>query len=91
MLKRFIQMFGGLKTCRGAADFLLDYVEGRLSTKMAAKFEAHISMCPNCAMYLEQYRETVKMLDEIPAPDPPDELADLTREFIRTSLENQHK
>ena len=87
MLKKIGQMVGGLRTCRSAGAFLLDYVEGRLSEKTAAKFEAHIKMCPNCATYLDQYKETVQMLNNLPAPEPPEELADLTCEFIRNALE----
>lgn len=86
MLKKLGHMIKGFPTCRSASAFLLDYVEGRLSAKTARKFEEHIAMCPNCEHYLDQYRETIRLVKNIPAPEPPAELADMTCAFLRESL-----
>jgi len=79
-------MIRGLPTCRSASSFLLDYVEGRLSAKTSKRFEEHIAMCPNCKQFLVQYKETIRMLKDIPAPEPPPELADMTSVFLKESL-----
>ncbi len=47
-------------TCRECADFLSDYLAGDLSVEVRATFERHLSLCPNCAIYLDQFRATVK-------------------------------
>jgi anti-sigma factor RsiW len=86
MLKNLGHIVRGLSTCRSTAAFLLDYVEGRLDEKTARKFEAHIALCPNCQRYLDQYRTTIKMVKDLPAPEPPPELADMTCAFIKQSL-----
>jgi len=79
-------MIRGHRTCRSVAAFLLDYVEGKLPEETSQTFEAHISMCPNCERYLTQYKETLSLLRDIPAPEPPAELADMTSAFLKQSL-----
>lgn len=86
MLKKLGHMIRGFPTCRSASAFLLDYVEGRLSVKTAKRFEEHIALCPNCERFLAQYRETIRLLRDIPTPEPPPELADMTCAFLRESL-----
>jgi anti-sigma factor RsiW len=46
-------------TCREFADFIADYLTGGLPPAVAASFERHLSLCPNCEIYLAQYRATV--------------------------------
>lgn len=87
MLKMLVNMVKGVPTCRRTAAFLLDYVEGKLDPKTVALFEAHIAMCPNCELYLRQYRETVRLLNDMPPPEPPAELAEATSQFLRSSLD----
>lgn len=86
MLKKLSHMARGLPTCRTVAKFLLDYVDGRLSDKTVRRFEEHIARCPNCDRYLRQYKETVHLLKDTPAPEPPPELADETLQFLKASL-----
>jgi anti-sigma factor RsiW len=46
-------------TCRECAEFLSDYLEGDLPADVREVFERHLSRCPNCETYLEQFRATV--------------------------------
>ena len=46
-------------TCRECAEFLSDYLEGDLVIEIRQVFERHLSLCPNCVTYLEQFRATV--------------------------------
>ena len=87
MLKLARYVLKGGYTCRKANDFLTDYVEGRLDEKTARMFEEHIELCPNCDEYLEQYRETVRLVSEIPDSEVPPELEAKTREFLLSALE----
>ena len=38
----------------------MDYVAGELPADVLATFELHLSRCPNCRNYLEQYRATIQ-------------------------------
>jgi len=68
-------------TCRELADFIADYLSEALPGETRAHFERHLGACSNCVIYLEGYRETVKLgqaaFDDPDAPVPetvPEEL-----------------
>lgn len=46
-------------TCRECSEFLSAYIEGDLEVEVRAIFERHLSLCPNCVTYVEQFRATV--------------------------------
>lgn len=45
--------------CREVSEFLLEYFEQTLDPDVKAGFDAHVERCPNCATFLEQYRDTI--------------------------------
>jgi anti-sigma factor RsiW len=52
--------------CRELVELVTDYLEGRLSPEDHARFEAHVADCEYCAEYLEQMRETIRVLGRLP-------------------------
>ena len=46
-------------TCREFADFMMDYIAGELPMDTRALFERHLSRCPKCPKYFEQYKTTL--------------------------------
>ena len=68
-------------TCRELAEFIADYLSEALPAETRAHFERHLGACSNCGMYLDGYRETVKLGQsafqdpDAPVPDTvPEEL-----------------
>ena len=67
-------------TCREFADFMLDYISGELPADSRALFERHLSRCPKCPKYFEQYKATLLAgksafdcpEDEVPGDVPED-------------------
>jgi anti-sigma factor RsiW len=64
-------------TCRELSDFLADYVAGELPHEVSAEFDGHLGRCPECHLFLEQYRITVHLCceaydDTIPPSLPED-------------------
>lgn len=64
-------------TCREFADFAMDYFDGQLAGDARARFDRHLTLCPDCVRYLQQYRDTVQagqaaFDDELPASVPDD-------------------
>ena len=53
-------------TCREFVELVTDYFEDALSPADRARFEAHISGCDGCTMYLRQMREMLDLLGELP-------------------------
>ena len=47
--------------CRELVELVTDYLDGNLSRRDRARFDAHIADCVNCTRYLEQFRETIRL------------------------------
>jgi anti-sigma factor RsiW len=52
--------------CRELVELVTDYLEDRLPARDRARFEAHIADCEYCATYLEQMRQTIRVLGRLP-------------------------
>jgi anti-sigma factor RsiW len=52
--------------CRELAELITDYLEDRLSPRDRARFEAHLAECEACRTYLEQFRQTIRVLGRLP-------------------------
>ena len=46
-------------TCREASEFLHDYVSAALDEVVCGEFDAHLTDCPNCHLFVSQYRATI--------------------------------
>lgn len=49
-----------LLSCPEMVELLTAYLESALSTADAARFDAHLELCPGCITYVDQFRETVE-------------------------------
>lgn len=67
-------------TCRDFVQFLMEYEEGTLRPAEREIFEQHMRDCPPCEVYLDSYRETVRLgrdvcgADDAVPEDVPEEL-----------------
>ncbi len=77
---------GPTVTCRELIDLLDRYLEGELAQPLAARFEAHLARCPDCAEYLHSYRQTIRLAREAWCADDlvP---ADVPRELLEALLD----
>ncbi len=79
-------------TCRDCITFLADYVSGDLPSHRRETFEGHLTLCPNCRVFVTQYRETIVVSraamagpDAEPVPALPPELIDAIRKALDES------
>jgi anti-sigma factor RsiW len=52
--------------CRELVELLTDYLEGRLTPVDRIRVEAHLAECEACRTYLEQFRQTIRVLGRLP-------------------------
>jgi anti-sigma factor RsiW len=52
--------------CRELVELVTDYLEHRLSPADRARFELHLDACEACRAYLDQFRQTIRMLGRLP-------------------------
>ena len=61
-------------SCQEFVELVTDYFEGVLDEDTTARFDEHRSLCPGCETYLDQIRETVARLGEIPTESLSEEM-----------------
>jgi anti-sigma factor RsiW len=59
--------------CRELVELVTAYIEGDLSSGERKRFDAHLSACDGCTMYVEQMRRTIELTGTL-------RLADVSRE-----------
>lgn len=52
-------------SCQQVVELVTDYLEGRLSRRERRRFERHLKACDGCSNYLEQMRETLRVLGRL--------------------------
>ena len=52
-------------TCKELVELITDYFEERLSLTDRERFETHLVTCQGCQTYLEQMRQTIKMMGRL--------------------------
>jgi anti-sigma factor RsiW len=62
-------------TCRELVELVTEFLDGSLSRRDRARFEAHIAACGNCTQYVEQFRETIRLTGTLRESDVPAEAA----------------
>jgi anti-sigma factor RsiW len=53
-------------TCQQFVELVTAYLESELPADERAAFEEHLSLCPGCETYLDQFRTTISLLGELP-------------------------
>ncbi len=52
-------------TCAEFVELVTEYLEGTLDPETVDRFVAHTRDCPGCDAYLDQFRETIRMVGRI--------------------------
>jgi anti-sigma factor RsiW len=52
--------------CQEVVELLTDYLEGALQPDQVSEIEAHLRLCDGCTVYLDQMRETIRLLGTVP-------------------------
>ena len=52
--------------CESFVELVTAYLEDQLPPEERAAFEEHMSLCPGCDTYLDQFRATISLLGELP-------------------------
>jgi len=71
-------------TCQELVELVTDYLESDLSPEDGRRFEEHLDVCPGCATYVEQMRETVSLTGRLRE----DDLAPPARDALLAQFRN---
>lgn len=86
----------GQITCQQFEDFLIDYLEGKLTADQQALFQRHMKVCPMCRVSLQSYLKVIEMGQAVCAEDEkgdvfneaPQELIDAIIDVARQNRPN---
>lgn len=75
-------------TCQEFVELVTTFLDGELDQDTERRFVDHLADCPGCDVYLDQFRQTISVLGELPAeslsPDARDQLLTAFRDWRRT-------
>ena len=52
--------------CRELVELITDYLEDQLSPEDRLRFELHLAQCEVCRTYVEQFRQTIRLVGRLP-------------------------
>ena len=52
--------------CQELVELVTEYFEDTLTPRDRARFEAHLAECEYCVTYLDQMRQTIRLLGRLP-------------------------
>jgi anti-sigma factor RsiW len=53
-------------SCQEIVELVTAYLEGDLDDDTVRTFEDHLTVCPGCQTYVDQFRVTIERLGEVP-------------------------
>ncbi len=56
-------------TCKELVELVTAYFDQALPADDRAQFEQHVSVCPGCAIYVEQMRQTIALVGDLREED----------------------
>jgi anti-sigma factor RsiW len=60
--------------CKDFVELVTSYIEHKLNADDVERFEAHMADCPYCDGYLDQMRETIRLVGRLSEETLPDEV-----------------
>jgi hypothetical protein len=57
--------------CIEFVDLVTDWSEGALDDELSTEIEEHLSLCPDCVVYLDQMRATTRFVRDAEVADVP--------------------
>ena len=70
-------------SCEGLVKLTIDYLDGSLDTEELKEFDLHINGCIDCHAFLNTYRKTVSLLNNLSCKEIPEELRTRIIDFLR--------
>ncbi len=78
--------FPRMLRCREMADLILHYVDNTLDPQTRHAFAMHIADCVNCWRFLETYRETMTLGQQLRDEAMPPEVRERLEAFVQSRL-----
>lgn len=64
-------------SCQELVELASDYLDGTLPPRLSRAVDRHLATCADCPTYVDQLRETVRLLGALRISDVPTDLLDV--------------
>jgi anti-sigma factor (TIGR02949 family) len=73
-------------TCAEIVKLLSDYIDGEMDDVTRARLEQHLQDCPPCDEFLDEFRNSVKLVNQIKKETIPQEMKRRLHDFLNTEI-----
>lgn len=73
--------------CNEFVELVTAFLDGTLDPDIERRFIEHLALCPGCETYLEQFRQTIDTLGEL----PPESLSGEARDRLLSAFDDWHR
>ena len=73
-------------TCQEFVELVTAFLDGTLDPDTEQRFIEHLALCPGCETYLDQFRQTINALGEL----PPESLSGEARDHLLAAFDDWH-
>ena len=70
-------------SCEELVRFMIDYLDGDLAPEEEKEFDLHIDGCNDCHAFLNTYRKTVSLLNNLSCKEIPEKVSTRISDFLR--------
>jgi anti-sigma factor RsiW len=71
--------------CREFVELVTAHLDGALDADTERRVIEHLALCDGCSGYLDQFKQTIRTLNGLPAERAPDTLRDALLEAFRNA------
>ena len=76
-------------SCNELVELVTEYLEGTLSARDRVRFEEHLQRCEPCRIYLDQMRQTIRVLGRLPEESISEQAKQVLIQAFRNWKKNQ--
>ena len=73
--------------CNEFVELVTAFLDGALDSATERRFIEHLALCPGCGTYLDQFRQTIDALGEL----PPESLSGEARDRLLSAFDDWHR
>ena len=72
--------------CKEVIGFLMEYLDDELSEEQRSSFESHLELCSACVAFIESYKQTLQLTQQLRFSEAREKLEDKVLEDVPHGL-----
>lgn len=81
---QLLHLMAGNMSCQELVELITEYLEDSMPFWDRVRFQVHLGFCSGCRNYLNQMKQTIQTLGQLPADPIPEDIRDELLKRFRT-------